>query len=442
MSTVSLALVGAEQCGKTTAFAQLCHAVRAFEEETSQQTEDLAIELGRPASRHTWILDALQAERESGGTLESSLQAFKCGSMSFCGIDTPGSSSLAKNMVSVTSLADIAVLVVSAAVGEYEAALDCGRLKEDALCCFTMGIKNIAVWVTKMDHQSVSFAEARFTEIQKCLTTIIKDVGYKQKDPPILPVSGLLGDNLTSHSAEMPWYTGKSAAEVLEAFGAMNRPAEKPLRIPILKVQSVPNAGTVIVGRVEAGAVRAGQRLLFAPSGQTSEVQSVRIYGSSGTEGKAGDIVSVLLGESLAKDDVYRGMVASQSSDDPAAVAESFLAQVVILEHPGEIRPGYCPQIAVHTALVPCEFEELLAKIDKKTGKESEANPSSAKSGDIVSVQMRPRSKVCVEQFTAYASLGRFIVREGGRTVAVGVVKEVSKRPIRKARANENQYFD
>mmetsp|Transcript_57338 Transcript_57338/g.134421 ORF Transcript_57338/g.134421 Transcript_57338/m.134421 type:complete len:443 (-) Transcript_57338:48-1376(-) len=442
MSTASLALVGAQQSGKTTALAQLCHALKAFEEETSQQTEDLAIELGRPASRHTWILDALQAERESGGTLESSLQAFKSGGMSFCSIDTPGSSSLAKNVVSVTSLADIAVLVVSAAVGEYEAALDSGRLKEDALCCFAMGIKHVAVWVTKMDHQSVSFGEARFEEVKKCLTTILKDVGYKQKDPPILPISGLLGANLTSRSTEMPWYTGKSAAEVLEAFGAMNRPADKPLRLPILKVQSVPNVGTVIVGRVEAGTLRSGQRLLFAPSGQTAEVQSVRIFGSSGSEGKAGDIVSALMSESLQKDDVYRGMVASQSSDDPAAVAESFQAQVVVIEHPGEIRPGYCPQIAIHTALVPCEFEELLAKIDKKTGKELEASPASAKSGDIVSVQMRPRSKVCIEQFGAYASLGRFVVREGGRTVAVGVVKEVSKRPIRKARANENQYFD
>mmetsp|Transcript_65388 Transcript_65388/g.156348 ORF Transcript_65388/g.156348 Transcript_65388/m.156348 type:complete len:443 (+) Transcript_65388:53-1381(+) len=441
MSTVSLALVGSQQCGKTTALSKLCQLLKAFNEELQRDTEDLAVELGRPASRHSWILDALLAERESGGSLEPSLQAFSSGSMSFCGIDTPGASKLAKSAVTVTSLADIAVLVISAAAGEYESALSSGRLKEDALCCFTMGIKNVAVWVTKMDDQTVSFSSSRFEDIKKKVSEILKDVGYKQKDPPFVPISGLLGDNLTSPSSEMAWYTGKSCSEVLEAFGAMNRPAEKPLRIPILKVQAVPNCGTVITGRVEAGALRAGQRLLFSPSGQMSEVQSVRIYGSSGTEGKTGDIVTALLGDDLRKDDVYRGMVASQSSDDPAADAESFSAQVVILDHPGEIRAGYCPQIAIHTALIPCEFEELLAKIDKKTGKEAEVNPPGAKTGDIISVRMRPVAKVCVEQFSAYASLGRFAVREGGRTVAVGVVKEVSKRPIRKARANENQYF-
>lgn len=136
-------------------------------------------------------------------------------------------------------------------------------------------------------------------------------------------------------------------------------------------------------------------------------------------------------------------MVASFSTNDPAADCEAMIAQVVVLDHPGSIRAGYCPQIAVHTAQVPCEFEELLSKIDRKTGKETEANPECAKTGDVVSVRMRPIDKVCIEVFSAYPSLGRFTIRDHGRTVAVGVVKEVTKRPIPKVRSGkENTYFD
>merc|ERR1719388_552794 len=136
-------------------------------------------------------------------------------------------------------------------------------------------------------------------------------------------------------------------------------------------------------------------------------------------------------------------MILSSASNDPAAHAESILAQVIVLDHPGEIRVGYCPSIAVHTAQVPCEFEELLSKIDRKTGKETEANPTSVKTGEVVSVRMRPIDKVCIEVFSAYPSLGRFTIRDHGRTVAVGVVKEVTKRPIPKVRSGkENTYFD
>jgi len=135
-------------------------------------------------------------------------------------------------------------------------------------------------------------------------------------------------------------------------------------------------------------------------------------------------------------------MVASSGSNDPAADAESFLAQIVVLHHPGEIRQGYCPQIAVGTAQVPCEFEELLSKIDRKTGKEIEKNPESVKTGEVLTAMMRPRLPVCVEPFSAYPTLGRFAVRDHQKTVAVGVVKEVTKRPIPKVRTgDENTYF-
>lgn len=155
-------------------------------------------------------------------------------------------------------------------------------------------------------------------------------------------------------------------------------------------------------------------------------------------------MVSFCVGDELVPgSDIRPGMVVSSASSDPASDTEWFMAQVIVLEHPGTIRAGYCPSVAVGTAQVPCEFEVLLSKLDRKTGKESEKNPEGAKANEVITARLRPRAPLIVEAFSTYPPLGRFAVRDHGRTVAVGVVKEVTKRPVPKVQTeSENQYFN
>lgn len=131
--------------------------------------------------------------------------------------------------------------------------------------------------------------------------------------------------------------------------------------------------------------------------------------------------------KNLSVKDIRRGYVASDSKNDPAREAESFNAQVIILNHPGQIGAGYTPVLDCHTAHIACRFAELLQKIDRRTGKEIEANPKFVKSGDAVIAKMVPTKPMCVEKFSEYAPLGRFAVRDMRQTVAVGVIKEVEK---------------
>ncbi|CAJ1395074.1 unnamed protein product [Effrenium voratum] len=427
---VSVALLGPEGCGKTTALAKLCDLQGAFKAEEHSQCQDLAWELGRPAYRHGWMLDRLREERELGSTLVPGLQSFQSESCSYSAFDTPGREALAAKFLSAASLADVAVLVVSAAAGEWELAAESGRVKELALDSFTMGIKNVVVWVTKMDDFTVQFSQSRYDEIKKAVPAFLKDVGYKLKDVPVVPIAGLSGQNLNAKSTEMPWYAGHSALESLDALGEMNRPAEKPLRLPVLKVHDQPEAGPVVIGRVETGTIRPGIKVIFAPGGLVAEVKSVHKAGVKASDAREGEVVSVSL-SGVEASELRKGMVISGSTD-PASDAETFLAQVVVFEHPGQIRAGYCPAIAVHTTQVPCEFEELLSRVDRKTGKDAEAKPASARSGEVVTVKMRPRALVCVETFSSYPPLGRFAIRDHGRTIGVGVIKEVSKKAVPK----------
>merc|ERR1712096_9277 len=136
-----------------------------------------------------------------------------------------------------------------------------------------------------------------------------------------------------------------------------------------------------------------------------------------GGDAKVGELVSFNVVGTMRASDIRRGMVASNMSADPAADCDTFTAQVIVLDHPGFGR-GFSPQIAVHTAQVPCEFQELISRIDRKTGKEAEPNPERIKTGEVVQARMRPcgGARVCIEQFSAYPSLGRFAVRDQGKT--------------------------
>merc|ERR1712151_737234 len=180
-------------------------------------------------------------------------------------------------------------------------------------------------------------------------------------------------------------FGGAPLADTLDAQGPINRGSQKPLRLPVFKALEVPGVGTVAIGRVEAGSVRTRAKVLFSPSGHVAEVCSLQLPGGHEiSEAKTGDIVSAAIEVDGLK--IRSGMVisAAGTSEDPAASAEYFQAQIRILDHPGSIRAGYCPSIAVGTAEVPCEFEELLTKLDKKTGKEAETNPAVAKAEDII----------------------------------------------------------
>merc|ERR1712061_526679 len=122
------------------------------------------------------------------------------------------------------------------------------------------------------------------------------------------------------------------------------------------------------------------------------------------------------------------GNVASDSKQDPAKATDFYKAQVIILNHPGEIRAGYTPVVDCHTAHIACKFEVLEEKIDRRSGKKLEDNPPMVKSGDAAIVKMVPQKPMCVEAFSDYAPLGRFAVRDMRQTVAVGVIKEVTKK--------------
>lgn len=343
-------------------------------------------------------------------------------------IDAPGHRDFIKNMITGTSQADVAVLMVSSAVGEFEAGISAkGCTKEHALLAYTLGVRQMIVAVNKMDDKIVQYSEKRYNEIKDEVGAYLKSIGYKPDAVTYVPVSGWTGDNLVeSAAAVMPWYKGPTLFEALDNLHMPKRPSDKPLRLPIQDVYRIGGVGTVPVGRVETGILKPGMTVSFAPSNATSEVRSIQAHHKDVEEATPGMNVGFNI-RGLSVKDIQRGFVTSDVKNEPAQQAEDFTAQIIVLNHPGQIQAGYAPVVDCHTSHIACRFEELISKVDKRTGEPTEAAPASIKKGDSALVRLVPSKPMVVEAFAAYPPLGRFAVRDMRQTVAVGVIKSVNK---------------
>lgn len=251
---------------------------------------------------------------------------------------------------------------------------------------------------------------------------------YNPKNVPFIPLSGWGGDNMTDRSDNLPWWDGPTLIEALDSIKPPKRPLDKPLRIPLQDIYKIGGIGMVPVGRVETGVVRSGMQVVFAPCGVTTEVKSVQMHHEEKAEGVPGDNIGFCVKSTGALRSIKRGHVCGEARRDPPRECENFTAQVIVLNHPGEIRAGYSPVLDCHTTHIACRFDALVEKLDRRTGARTEESPASLKSGDCAHVVLVPSKPLCVESFTDYPPLGRFAVRDMKQTVAVGVIKAVTKR--------------
>jgi len=343
-------------------------------------------------------------------------------------IDAPGHRDFIKNMITGTSQADVAILIIPASTGEFEAAYaKTGQLREHALLAFTLGVKQMIVAVNKMDDKTVNYVEPRFKEIQEEVSKFLTKVGYKGETVPFIPISGWNGDNLIERSDKMKWYKGPILLEVLDAIVPPMRPTALPLRLPLQDVYKIGGIGTVPVGRVETGTIKPGMTVMFSPAQVSTEVKSVEMHHEQMEAANPGDNVGFNV-KNVSVKDIKRGMVAGDIKNDPPMPSGNFEAQVIVLDHPNRIMAGYTPVLDCHTAHIACRFNKLLSLINKRNGEVLEVDPKFLKSGQAAICELVPSKPMCVEAFSKYAPLGRFAVRDMRKTVAVGVIKLVRRK--------------
>jgi len=435
----NLVVIGHVDAGKSTTTGHLIYKCGGVDKRTIEKFEKEAAESGKASFKYAWVLDKLKAERERGITIDIALWKFETDVFDFTIIDAPGHRDFIKNMITGTSQADVAVLIVPADQGGFEAGIaKDGQTREHALLALTLGVKQMIVAVNKMDDSMVAYKDGRYNEIKEEMLRILTNIGWQCDDGqiPFVPISGWAGDNMVEASTNMPWFKGnewhgkKKLMTLLNHLDAIN-PPERPhalaLRLPLQDVYKIGGIGTVPVGRVETGIIKPGMNVTFAPTMKTTEVKSVEMHHTSVPQAIPGDNVGFNV-KNVSVKEIARGNVCGDSKNNPPVETGSFKAQVIVLNHPGEIRAGYSPVLDCHTAHIACKFEKLLTKMDKRTGKKTGDNPKVIKNGDAAIVNMIPTKPMCVESYKSFPPLGRFAVRDMRQTVAVGVVKKTTPK--------------
>lgn len=425
---LNLIVIGHVDHGKSTSVGHLFYLTGNIDQRQLATYEEEAKKMGKETFKFAWVLDKLKEERERGLTIDLSFWKFESPKYFFTIIDAPGHRDFVKNMVTGASQADGAILFVSAKRGEFEAGVGPGgQTIEHAFLAFTLGVNQMVVAVNKMDDASVNWKQERYEEIKNEVSRILKSVGYNVEKIHFVPTSGWTGDNLAKRSDKMPWYKGPALFEALDSFEVPPKPVNKPLRLPVQDVYTITGVGSVPVGRVETGVLKVGDTVVFMPSNVSGEVKSIETHHERIEKAEPGDNIGFNV-RGIARTDIQRGDVCGHPKNPPA-VAKEFIGQIIVIYHPTAIPAGYTPVLHTNTAQVACKFAELLKKLDPRTGEVVQEKPDFLKTGDGAIVKFEPLQPIAIESYTDFPEMGRFAIRDMGRTVAAGVVREITKKP-------------
>ena len=417
---MNLVFIGHVDHGKSTSVGRLLLDTGHIEAHVIEKYKKEAEQKGKATFEFAWVMDGLKEERERGLTIDVAHKRFNSPKYYFTIIDAPGHRDFVKNMITGTSQADAAVIVVSAIEGPQ------AQTKEHIFLARTLGVTQVVIEVNKMD--AVSYDQKKYEEAKKAVTELLKTVGYKAEEINFVPASGYKGDNIAKKSTNMPWYKGPTLLEALDMLKEPPKMTEKPLRIPVQDVYTITGVGTVPVGRVETGVLKPDMKIIFMPANKVGEVKSIEMHHENLPQAVPGDNVGFNV-RGIAKTDVKRGDVAGPV-ENPPTVAKAFTAQIMVLNHPSVITIGYTPVFHCHTAQVACTFTELSKKLDPRSGTVKEENPQFLKTGDAAIVKITPTKPMVIEKAKDFPQLGRFAIRDMGQTVAAGMVIDVEKKEM------------
>ena len=415
---INVAMIGHVDHGKSTLIGRLLYDAGEIPEHIIEKYRKEAQEKGKATFEFAWVMDRLKEERERGLTIDVAHRKFLTQKYEITIVDCPGHRDFIKNMITGASQADAAILVVDVVDGVM------AQTKEHVFLARTLGINQLIVAINKMDR--VNFEQKDYERVKEDVTKLIKLVGYKPEEVPMIPVSAYYGDNVLKRSDKTPWYNGPTIFEALDMLKPPEKLIDKPLRIPIQDVYSISGVGTVPVGRVECGILKVGDKVVFEPAGVSGEVKSIEMHHEPLNEAYPGDNIGFNV-RGVSKNDLRRGDVCGHP-DNPPTVVKDFTAQIVVLQHPTAITVGYTPVVHAHTSQIACQFVELQKKVDPRTGQVKEENPQFLKTGDAAVVKLQPTRPMVIEKVKEIPPLGRFAVRDMGITVAAGMVLDLTPR--------------
>ncbi|XP_040829250.1 eukaryotic peptide chain release factor GTP-binding subunit ERF3A isoform X3 [Ochotona curzoniae] len=417
---VNVVFIGHVDAGKSTIGGQIMYLTGMVDKRTLEKYEREAKEKNRETWYLSWALDTNQEERDKGKTVEVGRAYFETEKKHFTILDAPGHKSFVPNMIGGASQADLAVLVISARKGEFETGFEKGgQTREHAMLAKTAGVKHLIVLINKMDDPTVNWSNERYEECKEKLVPFLKKVGFNpKKDIHFMPCSGLTGANLKEQSDFCPWYIGLPFIPYLDNLPNFNRSVDGPIRLPI--VDKYKDMGTVVLGKLESGSICKGQQLVMMPNKHNVEVLGILSDDVETDSVAPGENLKIRL-KGIEEEEILPGFILCDANN-LCHSGRTFDAQIVIIEHKSIICPGYNAVLHIHTCIEEVEITALICLVDKKSGEKSKTRPRFVKQDQVCIARLRTAGTICLETFKDFPQMGRFTLRDEGKTIAIGKV--------------------
>jgi len=424
---VNVVFIGHVDAGKSTIGGQIMYLTGMVEKRTLEKYEREAKEKNRETWYLSWALDTNQEERDKGKTVEVGRAYFETEKKHFTILDAPGHKSFVPNMIGGASQADLAVLVISARKGEFETGFEKGgQTREHAMLAKTAGVKHLIVLVNKMDDPTVNWSLERYEECKEKLVPFLRKVGFNpKKDIHFMPCSGLTGANLKEPAEMCTWYTGLPFIPHLDNLPNLNRSSDGPVRLPI--VDKYKDMGTVVLGKLESGSISKATQLIMMPNRQTVDVLALLSDDVETDDAGPGENLKLRL-KGIEEEEILPGFILC-NGENLCHTGRTFDAQIVIIEHKSIICPGYNAVLHIHTCIEEVQITALICLVDKKSGEKSKTRPRFVKQDQVCIARLRTAGTICLETFKDFPQMGRFTLRDEGKTIAIGkVLKLVAEK--------------
>ena len=423
--TLNVVVIGHVDAGKSTLMGHLLLLMGVVSAKTLHKYEKDSRALGKASFHFAWVLDQQDEERQRGITVDVAISHFDTASKHITLLDAPGHRDFIPNMIAGTAQADVAVLVVPAVVGEFEAGfMDNAQIREHAMLAKSMGVGQLVVAVNKCDV--VGWEEERYRQILAQLLPFLKSTGYKDTNITTVPVSGLTGENITERTDARlsSWYSGPTLLAAIDALTPPKRPIDRPFRCCVTEVFRSQSLGVTVAGRVDSGAVIKGDSVLVLPQGETVSVRGVEVNGEQVAVGRVGENVEVGL-----KDLTDPALLIPGSwlcdPHHPIPLTQRFRAQILTTALSRVLLSGTNCIMYTQSAAEEVTLAQLVAVLDSRDGRVVSAKPRLLGRGVTAVVEVVCKRQICIELYKEYRELGRFSLRRGTETVAVGIVQEI-----------------
>ena len=403
--SINLVIAGHVDHGKSTLIGRLLHDTDSLTEGKMAAVKAMSERRGMPLE-YAFLLDALQAERDQGITIDTTQVLFNSKKRSYLIIDAPGHKEFLKNMISGAAQADAGVVVIDVEEGIQE------QSRRHCYLLRLLGLKEIIIAVNKMDL--IEYSQRKFNHLKKQIVEYLSEIDLACK--AVVPISARDGQGLIDLSEKMPWYTRANFIDTLDQLPEANSTNDLPTRLPIQDVYKF-DERRIIAGRIESGTLKIGDELLFTPSNKRAAIESFEVWNAKDQKIKAiaGESIGIILNEEIF---IERGHIASLSTDAPIET-NVFRGKVFWIGNK-PIIAGDRLKIKIGTAEHISEVQSIENKIDLSSLEAIDVDL--LEKNDIGEVIFRTKSTVALDPFEKNHRTGRFVLINEYETVGGGIV--------------------